>query len=75
VPDSGILPCARHVSAAARTPPVISWASPMSATGNDDDRAAVRSADPARLDLVGLAVHGPRDGVDVTVNGRLALPG
>lgn len=40
------------------------------ATGNDDDnRAAVRDVAAEALDLVGLAVYGPRNRVDKTLKG------
>lgn len=42
----------------------------MFSTGNDrDNRAAVRAAATAELDLVGIAVHGPRNAVDRTFKG------
>lgn len=51
------------------------YISEMFATGNDDDnRAAVRDVPAEDLDLVGLAVHGPRNRVDKTLKG-LALHG
>lgn len=44
-------------------------------TGNDDDnRAAVRAVARADLDLVGLAVHGPRNAIDRTVKGASLHP-
>jgi hypothetical protein len=40
------------------------------ATGNDEDnRAAVRAVGRAKLDLVGLAVHGPKNAVDKILKG------
>ncbi|HEY1821913.1 MAG TPA: DUF2000 domain-containing protein [Trebonia sp.] len=40
------------------------------ATGNDrDNRAAVRAVRPQDLDLVGLAVYGPRNAVDKVTKG------
>lgn len=40
------------------------------ATGNDDDnRAAVRDVAADELDLVGIAVYGPRNRVDKTMKG------
>jgi hypothetical protein len=45
------------------------------ATGNDrDNRAAVRAVGGADLDLVGLAVHGPRNDVDKIVKGARMHP-
>ncbi len=39
-------------------------------TGNDrDNRAAVRAVTREKLDLVGLALHGPRNAVDKVVKG------
>lgn len=40
------------------------------ATGNDrDDRAAVRAVATEELDLLGLAVYGPRNAVDKVLRG------
>lgn len=42
----------------------------MFATGNDaDNRRAVRVVRTDNLDLVGLAVHGPRNAIDKTTKG------
>ncbi len=42
----------------------------MFATGNDrDNRAAVRAVATDDLDLVGIAVHGPKNAVDKTFKG------
>jgi len=47
----------------------------MFATGNDrDNRAAVRAVARDDLDLVGLALHGPRNGVDKSVKGARLHP-
>lgn len=44
-------------------------------TGNDvDNRAAVARVGTAELDLVGIAVHGPRNAVDRTVKGAHLHP-
>ncbi|MFC6343358.1 DUF2000 family protein, partial [Nocardioides hankookensis] len=44
-------------------------------TGNDDDnRAAVAAVAGADLDLVGLAVHAPRNAVDKIVKGARLHP-
>lgn len=44
-------------------------------TGNDrDNRAAVRAVPTAELDLVGLAVYGPRNGVDKVLKGARMHP-
>jgi hypothetical protein len=45
------------------------------ATGNDrDNRAAVRAVPSAQLDLVGIAVYGPRNAVDKIVKGARMHP-
>jgi hypothetical protein len=45
------------------------------ATGNDrDNRAAVRAVSRANLDLVGVAVYGPRGAVDKIVKGARMHP-
>lgn len=45
------------------------------ATGNDrDNRAAVRAVPTAGLDVVGLAVYGPRNGVDKVMKGARMHP-
>jgi hypothetical protein len=45
------------------------------ATGNDrDNRAAVRAVSGANLDLVGMAVYGPRGAVDKIVKGARMHP-
>jgi hypothetical protein len=45
------------------------------ATGNDtDNRAAVRAVTGADLDLVGLAVYGPRNAVDKVTKGARMHP-
>jgi len=47
----------------------------MFSTGHDEaNRAAVAAVARADLDLVGLAVHGPRNGVDKTVKGTRLHP-
>ena len=44
-------------------------------TGNDEDnRAAVRAVGTADLDVVGIAVHGPRNVVDRVVKGTRRHP-
>ncbi|UYM04567.1 DUF2000 domain-containing protein [Solicola gregarius] len=46
------------------------YTSDMFTTGNDDDnRAVVRAVDAEKLDLVGIAVHGPRNAVDKIAKG------
>ncbi len=45
------------------------------ATGGDDDnRAAVRAVRGGDLDLVGIAVHGPRNAVDKVTRGARMHP-
>lgn len=47
----------------------------MFGTGNDrDNRAVVRAVGRDELDLVGLALHGPRNGVDKAVKGARLHP-
>lgn len=47
----------------------------MFATGNDiDNRRVVRAVGHDDLDLVGLAIHGPRNAVDKTVKGATLHP-
>jgi hypothetical protein len=42
----------------------------MFSTGNDEDnRAAVRAVEADDLNLVGLAVYGPRNAIDRTTKG------
>ena len=46
------------------------FTSELFGTGNDrDNRAAVRAVPREKLDLVGLALHGPRNAVDKVVRG------
>ncbi|MEU4288232.1 DUF2000 domain-containing protein [Kribbella sp. NPDC026596] len=45
------------------------------ATGNDrDNRAAVRAVPTAELDLVGIAVYGPKNAVDKVLKGATMHP-
>ncbi|MFE3633176.1 DUF2000 domain-containing protein [Streptomyces cellostaticus] len=61
---------AAHARALARALPRSVFTSELFATGNDrDNRAAVRAVRTAGLDLVGLAVYGPRNGVDKVLKG------
>lgn len=51
------------------------YTSDMFRTGHDAaNRAVVRAVSAADLDLVGLAVHGPRNAVDKTVKGCTLHP-
>ena len=46
----------------------------FSTPGDDQNRAAVRAVPGADLDLVGLAVHGPRNAVDKVMKGAVMHP-
>lgn len=64
-----------HGRALGRRVPTAVYTQELFATGNDDDnRAAVRAVTAEKLDLVGLAVYGPRTDVDKVVKG-LSLHG
>lgn len=59
-----------HAKAVSRGLPMSVYTREMFSTGNDrDNRAAVRAVASADLDLVGLAVHGPKNAVDKTFKG------
>ncbi|WP_247615603.1 DUF2000 domain-containing protein [Streptomyces tagetis] len=59
-----------HTRALARALPRAVFTSDLFATGNDrDNRAAVRAVPTAGLDLVGLAVYGPKNAVDKVLKG------
>ena len=61
---------AAHGRALARGVALSIFTADLFSTGNDrDNRAAVRAVTTAQLDLVGLAVHGPRNAVDKVVKG------
>jgi hypothetical protein len=61
---------AAHGRALGRSVAMAVFTSDLFATGNDrDNRAAVRAVPTASLDLVGLAVHGPRNAVDKIMKG------
>ncbi|MGW1005415.1 DUF2000 family protein [Streptomyces sp. NPDC002520] len=61
---------AAHARALSRALPRAVFTADLFATGNDrDNRAAVRAVGTADLDLVGLAVYGPRNGVDKVLKG------
>jgi hypothetical protein len=64
-----------HQRALRRQLPTAVFTSDLFRTGNDDDnRAAVRAVGRDALDLVGLAVHGPRNTVDRVVKGSRMHP-
>ncbi|MGV9270247.1 DUF2000 family protein [Kitasatospora sp. NPDC003701] len=66
---------AAHGRALSRSLPVAVFTSDLFATGNDrDNRAAVRALGRDRLDLVGMAVHGPRNAVDKVLKGARMHP-
>ena len=64
-----------HAKVVSRELPMTIYTREMFATGNDrDNRAAVRAVDRDELDLVGIAVHGPRNGVDKAFKGAKLHP-
>lgn len=66
---------AAHARALSRSLPRAVFTSDLFTTGNDrDNRAAVRAVPTDELDLVGLAVHGPRNSVDKVVKGARMHP-
>jgi hypothetical protein len=66
---------AAHSRATGRNLPVAVFTSDLFATGHDDDnRAAVRAVPTDQLDLVGMAVYGPRNAVDKVTKGAIMHP-
>ncbi|MGW4880016.1 DUF2000 family protein [Streptomyces sp. NPDC004262] len=66
---------AAHARALGRALPRAVFTADLFTTGNDrDNRAAVRAVPTAELDLVGLAVYGPRNGVDKVLKGARMHP-
>jgi hypothetical protein len=66
---------AAHARALGRELPMSVYTREMFATGNDvANRAVVRAVARDELDLVGIAVHGPKNGVDKTVKGSRLHP-
>ena len=64
-----------HTRALSRVLPRAVFTSDLFTTGNDrDNRAAVRGVSTGELDLVGLAVYGPRNAVDKVVKGARLHP-
>ncbi|MFJ5677898.1 DUF2000 family protein [Streptomyces sp. NPDC093097] len=64
-----------HGRALSRGLPRSVFTSDLFATGNDrDNRAAVRAVPSGQLDLVGLAVYGPRNAVDRVLKGARMHP-
>ncbi|MET8693176.1 DUF2000 domain-containing protein [Streptomyces bauhiniae] len=66
---------AAHTRVLSRSLPRAVFTADLFSTGNDtDNRAAVRAVPTADLDLVGLAVYGPKGGVDKVVKGARMHP-
>ncbi|HLL32772.1 DUF2000 domain-containing protein [Streptomyces sp.] len=66
---------AAHGRAVSRALPRAVFTSDLFATGNDrDNRAAVRAVPRDQLDLVGLALYGPRNAVDKVLKGARMHP-
>jgi len=64
-----------HGRAVARELDVAVYIEEMFKTGNDaDNRAAVLTADPAALPLVGLAIYGPKNPMDRVLKGLKLHP-
>ncbi|CAM5722422.1 hypothetical protein SALBM311S_11323 [Streptomyces alboniger] len=66
---------AAHTRALSRALPRSLFTSDLFTTGHDRaNRAAVRAVPTSELDLVGLAVYGPRNGVDKVLKGARMHP-
>jgi hypothetical protein len=64
-----------HERAVARTIPLSIFTADLFMTSNDrDNRAAVRAVDREKLDLVGMAVYGPRNAIDKIIKGAHMHP-
>ncbi|MFE5890780.1 DUF2000 family protein [Streptomyces sp. NPDC056462] len=64
-----------HTRALSRSLPRAVFTSDLFTTGNDrDNRAAVLAVPTGELDLVGLAVYGPRNAVDKVIKGARMHP-
>jgi hypothetical protein len=64
-----------HARAVSRGVALAVFTADLFATGNDrDNRAAVRAVSREKLDLVGIAVYGPRNAVDKIVKGARMHP-
>jgi hypothetical protein len=64
-----------HAKALSRALPRSVFTSDLFTTGNDrDNRAAVRAVGTDGLDLVGLAVYGPKNAVDKVIKGARMHP-
>jgi hypothetical protein len=67
--DKAVLTAA-HERAVARGLPMAVFTAELFGTGHDEaNRAAVAAVPRGGLDLVGIAVHGPRNAVDKTIKG------
>jgi hypothetical protein len=72
--DAGALTL-MHQRALARQLPTALYTEELFSTGNDDDnRAAVRAVVADELNLVGLAIYGPRNAVDKVCKGLSLHP-
>ncbi|WP_369035803.1 DUF2000 family protein [Streptomyces adonidis] len=66
---------AAHARVLSRSLPRAVFTGDLFATGNDhDNRAAVRAVRTGELDLVGLAVYGPKNAVDKVIKGSRMHP-
>ena len=66
---------AAHARALSRGLPLSVFTADLFETGHDEDnRAAVRAVPRDALDLVGVAVHGPRNAIDKIVKGARMHP-
>ena len=66
---------AAHARVLSRSLPRAVFTGDLFTTGNDhDNRAAVRAVPTDDLDLVGLAVYGPRNAVDTVMKGARMHP-
>jgi hypothetical protein len=64
-----------HQRTLTRDLPTAVYTEELFGTGNDDDnRAAVRAGEADALNLVGLAVYGPRNAVDKVCKGLVLHP-
>ena len=64
-----------HGRALGREIPVSVFTADLFATGNDrDNRAAVMAVPRDQLDLVGLALHGPKNAIDKVLKGAKMHP-
>ncbi|WP_415925767.1 DUF2000 family protein [Streptomyces scabiei] len=64
-----------HARGLSRSLPRAVFTGDLFATGNDrDNRAAVRAVPTADLDLVGLALYGPKNAVDKVLKGARMHP-